>query len=384
MSLWFGASAVAPALASQWGFTTADAARLTLAVQLGFVAGTLVERARATCPTYSRRAGSSRPRPFWRAMANAAFALARARPGSAIALRFATGFFLAGVYPPGMKIMASWFSRGPRDGARRPRRRAHARQGLSVPRQRRRERGLARQPARAFGSRGRRRRDRALSSGTVRSRRARRRSTPKQIVAGLPQPRRAARELRLLRPHVGALRDVDVDPRHDPRELRRARVSVGRWRRPASFLVIGAGAVGCVAAGLAADRVGRTAVASAAMAVSAERAAFSSASSSEEARPAPRGRGDLGSVGRRRLRAVLGVRDRARGPAVRRHRADAPDLPRVPAHDRVDRARREAPRGRRLALGVRRAGARAPRSASSRCCGCGRCRRPRRSRRGRR
>ena len=42
MSLWFGASAAAPALASRWGLAAADAGRLTLAVQLGFVAGTLV------------------------------------------------------------------------------------------------------------------------------------------------------------------------------------------------------------------------------------------------------------------------------------------------------------------------------------------------------
>jgi hypothetical protein len=38
MSLWFGASAAAPALASRWGLAAADAGRLTLAVQLGFVA----------------------------------------------------------------------------------------------------------------------------------------------------------------------------------------------------------------------------------------------------------------------------------------------------------------------------------------------------------
>jgi len=42
MSLWFGASAAAPALAARWGLAAADAGRLTLAVQLGFVAGTLV------------------------------------------------------------------------------------------------------------------------------------------------------------------------------------------------------------------------------------------------------------------------------------------------------------------------------------------------------
>jgi MFS family permease len=37
----------------------------------------------------------------------------RARgPASGMTLRFLTGFFLAGVYPPGMKLMATWFARG--------------------------------------------------------------------------------------------------------------------------------------------------------------------------------------------------------------------------------------------------------------------------------
>ena len=42
MSLWFSASAVAPALKAEWSLTDSAAAWLTLAVQLGFVAGTLV------------------------------------------------------------------------------------------------------------------------------------------------------------------------------------------------------------------------------------------------------------------------------------------------------------------------------------------------------
>ena len=46
------------------------------------------------------------------AAANAGLALEARGAGSAIFLRFLTGFFLAGVYPPGMKIMASWFRRG--------------------------------------------------------------------------------------------------------------------------------------------------------------------------------------------------------------------------------------------------------------------------------
>jgi hypothetical protein len=42
MSLWFSASASVPALKAEWNLTDSTAAWLTLAVQLGFVAGTLV------------------------------------------------------------------------------------------------------------------------------------------------------------------------------------------------------------------------------------------------------------------------------------------------------------------------------------------------------
>jgi MFS family permease len=46
------------------------------------------------------------------AAANAAFAWLAQEPLTAIVLRGATGFFLAGVYPVGMKITAGWFQRG--------------------------------------------------------------------------------------------------------------------------------------------------------------------------------------------------------------------------------------------------------------------------------
>src|SRR3984893_535050 len=41
MSLWFGVSAVAPQVAKEWNLSASTAAWLTLAVQLGFVAGSL-------------------------------------------------------------------------------------------------------------------------------------------------------------------------------------------------------------------------------------------------------------------------------------------------------------------------------------------------------
>src|SRR5690606_8054960 len=42
MTLWFSATAAAPAIASELGLTSAGTAWLTMAVQAGFVAGTLV------------------------------------------------------------------------------------------------------------------------------------------------------------------------------------------------------------------------------------------------------------------------------------------------------------------------------------------------------
>src|SRR5215831_20910826 len=111
MSLWFSASAVAPALKGQWHLSDASAAWLTLAVQLGFVAGTLASAVGNLPDILSTRrlfAYSA----FLGAAVNAAFALFARGAALGVPLRFATGFFLAGVYPPGMKIMATWFRRG--------------------------------------------------------------------------------------------------------------------------------------------------------------------------------------------------------------------------------------------------------------------------------
>ena len=111
MSLWFSASAVSPALQSEWSLAPSTVAWLTLAVQLGFVVGTLVSaflNLPDVVPTRALIAACA-----WMAAAsNAALALEARGAASAILLRFATGFFLAGVYPPGMKLMASWFRRG--------------------------------------------------------------------------------------------------------------------------------------------------------------------------------------------------------------------------------------------------------------------------------
>jgi MFS family permease len=108
MSLWFSASAVVPALRLEWRLSDSTASWLTVAVQLGFVAGTLLS-ALLNLPDIITTRHLFAVSVFAGALANAAFGLYAHGPEAAIALRFLTGMSLAGVYPPGMKIMATWF-----------------------------------------------------------------------------------------------------------------------------------------------------------------------------------------------------------------------------------------------------------------------------------
>jgi MFS family permease len=108
MSLWFAASAVSTSLASRWEVSTSTgAAWLTTAVQLGFVAGTAVAAVLNLAdliPGARYFAASA----VLGSAANAALLLAEDFR-LALATRFFTGFFLAGVYPPAMKMVATWF-----------------------------------------------------------------------------------------------------------------------------------------------------------------------------------------------------------------------------------------------------------------------------------
>lgn len=107
MSLWFSASAVTPALMAEWRLTTADAAWLTMSVQLGFVMGALLSAVFNVADLWPPRkvlaAGA-----LTGALLNAMIPLAADGLGPALVLRFGTGVMLALVYPVGMKIMATW------------------------------------------------------------------------------------------------------------------------------------------------------------------------------------------------------------------------------------------------------------------------------------
>jgi MFS family permease len=107
MTTWFSASAVIPQLRSLWELTPSSAAWLTIAVQLGFVCGALVSSlfniADIVSPRHVIMGGA-----VGAAVANF-FLLFAGGSEAGIPLRFATGFFLAGVYPPAFKLISTWF-----------------------------------------------------------------------------------------------------------------------------------------------------------------------------------------------------------------------------------------------------------------------------------
>src|SRR5687767_8462569 len=107
MSIWFAGSAIAPQLQTQWGLTGSQVGWLSTAVQLGFVAGTAVIAILNLADIVASRALFATAATLG-ALTNAALLLADGF-GTAVATRFACGFCLAGVYPPAMKMIATWF-----------------------------------------------------------------------------------------------------------------------------------------------------------------------------------------------------------------------------------------------------------------------------------
>jgi MFS family permease len=107
MSVWFSASAVVPTLATEWRLSSSGQAWLTMAVQLGFVIGAFVS---AVFNLADRING---PRLFFisssvAAVLTALLPIISRGLNTAILLRFLAGVSLAGVYPVGMKIIATW------------------------------------------------------------------------------------------------------------------------------------------------------------------------------------------------------------------------------------------------------------------------------------
>ena len=107
MTVWFSASAVVPALTQAWSLDGAGQAWLTISVQLGFVAGAFG----SALLNLSDLLPARRLFTISALLAACSTALIGWFAGSlapALVFRFLTGLFLAGVYPVGMKIMATW------------------------------------------------------------------------------------------------------------------------------------------------------------------------------------------------------------------------------------------------------------------------------------
>ncbi len=110
MSPWLLAGAVSTQWVPLWGLGPGELGWLTTLVQLGFVAGTAAAAFFNLADIWPARiyfAGCA----LLVALSNAALLLAPTYP-AALATRFASGFFMAGVYPPAMKMVATWFRSG--------------------------------------------------------------------------------------------------------------------------------------------------------------------------------------------------------------------------------------------------------------------------------
>jgi MFS family permease len=117
---WFACNAVIPDLAEQWGLPVSSVSDLTSAVQGGFIAGTLTFAIFMVADRFPARAVFLICA-LASAIFNAAVTVIPSMVGEGdpaqtlrvlLLFRFLTGFFIAGIYPVGMKIAAGWYDRG--------------------------------------------------------------------------------------------------------------------------------------------------------------------------------------------------------------------------------------------------------------------------------
>jgi MFS family permease len=110
MAPWFSSAAVAPLLTAEWHPGRLDLPLLTVAVQMGFAVAAIVLAATGAPDVISG------PRLFFAgavvaAVANAGFALVPTSATAALPWRALTGAGIAAVYPIGLRLIASWFRR---------------------------------------------------------------------------------------------------------------------------------------------------------------------------------------------------------------------------------------------------------------------------------
>ena len=110
-SLWFAGNAILPDLALHLHISQQALGSMTSAVQFGFIAGTLVY----TFLLIADRFPHSKVffcSAFFAAIANVSIVFIGSGITNILLMRFLTGFFLAGIYPVGMKIAADYYEKG--------------------------------------------------------------------------------------------------------------------------------------------------------------------------------------------------------------------------------------------------------------------------------
>jgi MFS family permease len=109
LTAWFSATAIMPELKREWNLSPFALSCLTIGVQIGFVCGAL-GASLVNLPDIVRLRTLMALSALLAATANASLLLDRG-PAGAIAARVLTGLALAGVYPPALKLVSTWFNR---------------------------------------------------------------------------------------------------------------------------------------------------------------------------------------------------------------------------------------------------------------------------------